>query len=73
VGRVNCIYILSRVSFGLSRVSFSLSRVKAFWKIFKRRNFPSQHGDSAGSLIENLYSATLEEEVPLTYGKISLP
>jgi hypothetical protein len=46
---------------------------KAVWKIFKRRNFPSQHGDSAGSLLENFYSATSKEEIPLSYGKISLP
>jgi hypothetical protein len=46
---------------------------KAVRKIFNHRNFPSQHGDSADSLLENLYSATSMEEVPLVYGKISLP
>jgi hypothetical protein len=34
---------------------------KAVWKIFKPRNFPSQHWDSAGSLLENFYSATSKE------------
>jgi hypothetical protein len=46
---------------------------KEIWKILKHRNFPSQHGDSAGSLLENFYSATSKEEEPLAYGKISLP
>jgi hypothetical protein len=31
---------------------------KAVWKIFKPRNIPSQLGNSAGSLLENCYSAT---------------
>jgi hypothetical protein len=34
---------------------------KAVWKIFKPRNFLSQLGDSAGSLLENFYSATSKE------------
>jgi hypothetical protein len=34
---------------------------KAVWKIFKPRNLPSQDGDSAGSLLENFYSATSKE------------
>ncbi len=42
---------------------------KAVWKIFKRRNFPSQHRESAGALLENFCSATSKEEVPLAYGK----
>jgi hypothetical protein len=46
---------------------------KAVWKILKCRNFPSQHGASAGSLLENFYSTTSKEEVPLAYWKISFP
>jgi hypothetical protein len=46
---------------------------KAVWKIFHLRNFPGQHGDSAGSLLENFYSPTPKVEIPLGYGKISLP
>ncbi len=38
---------------------------KAVWKIFKRINFPGQNEDSAGSLLENFYSAISKEEVPL--------
>jgi hypothetical protein len=34
---------------------------KAVWKIFKPRNFPSQHGYIVGSLLENLYSETSKE------------
>jgi hypothetical protein len=45
---------------------------KAVWKILKYRNFSRQHEDSAGSRLENFYSATSKEEVPLAYGKISL-
>jgi hypothetical protein len=44
---------------------------KAVWKILKRSNISGQHEDSAGSLLENFYSATSKEEVPLAYGKIS--
>jgi hypothetical protein len=45
---------------------------KKVWKVFEHRNFPSQHGDSASFLLDNFYSATCKEEVPLGYGKILL-
>jgi hypothetical protein len=44
---------------------------KAVWKIFMPRNFPSQHGDSAGSLVENFYSATSMEEVQYLFATLT--
>jgi hypothetical protein len=45
---------------------------KSVWKIFKCRNFPGQHGDSAGSLRKFLFN-NIHGRSTLAFGKISLP